>query len=342
MKHVEDVVIVGGGPAGANCALDLTKHGIYPSLVDDSHPREKPCGGGISPQIIQKFPFVENFRKEGFTFDSFRIISCTDNQVISKALKNGFCISRRIFDEGILRMAIKKGTKLIREKVVDLDWKGNHWQIKTNRSILSSKIVIGADGVNSIVRRKTIGRISTENLALTFGYLASPPEENMASIKFLAEFPGYIWVFPNKNYSNLGIGGELKYGSLLKSLLDKFIANYCPTTRVISRYAAMVPSVRDPGFFSLPCANEGWVLIGDAAGHVDPISGGGIIYALWGSSLAAKAIKENDPKSYDLLWREEFGKTLIERCKNKDAYYDPTKLEIKLFLGLANKTYSWL
>ena len=42
MKHVEDVVIVGGGPAGANCALDLTKYGIYPSLIDYSHPREKP------------------------------------------------------------------------------------------------------------------------------------------------------------------------------------------------------------------------------------------------------------------------------------------------------------
>jgi geranylgeranyl reductase family protein len=342
MKHVEDVVIVGGGPAGANCALDLTKYGIYPSLIDYSHPREKPCGGGISPQIIQKFPFVENFRTEGFSFDSYRIISCTNNQVISKERKNGFCISRRIFDQGILNIAIEKGTKLIREKVVDLDWKGNHWQIKTNRNILSSKIVVGADGVNSIVRHKTIGRISPENLALTFGYLASPPQENMASIKFLPEFPGYIWVFPNKTYSNLGIGSELKYGSLLKGRLDKFIANYCPTTKIISRYAAMVPSVKDPRFFSLPCAKEGWILIGDAAGHVDPISGGGIIYALWGGSLAAKAIKEKKPKSYDHLWREEYGKTLIERCKNKDTYYDPTQLEIKLFLGLANKTYSRL
>jgi geranylgeranyl reductase family protein len=334
MKPVEEVVIVGGGPAGAKCALDLTKNGIYPSLIDDSHPREKPCGGGISPQTIQKFPFVEKFRNEGFTFDSFRIISCINTQAISKARRNGFCISRRIFDEGILRMATEKGTKLVREKVLDLAWKGNHWQIKTSRSILSSKVIVGADGVNSIVRRKTIGQISPENLALTFGYLASPPEANMALIKFLAEFPGYIWVFPTKHYSNIGIGGELKYGSLLKDLLDKFIDNYCPNTRIISRYAAMLPSVSDPGFFSLPCANERWVLIGDAAGHVDPISGGGIIYALWGGSLVAKAIKENDPKSYDCLWKEEFGGTLIERCKKKDSYYDPAKLELKLYLGL--------
>ena len=206
-------------------------------------------------------------------------------------------------------------------------WKGDHWKIKTNKSILSSKVIVGADGVNSIVRRKTVGRISKKNLALTFGYLASPIEANMALIKFLAEFPGYIWVFPTKNFSNLGIGGELKHGRLLKGLLDKFIVNYYPKTRVISKYAAMVPSVTDPEFFSFQCANEGWVLIGDAAGHVDPISGGGIFYALWGGSLAAKAIKENDPKSYDRLWKKEFGENLIERCKNKDAYYDPTHLE---------------
>jgi geranylgeranyl reductase family protein len=342
MKLTEEVVIVGGGPAGANCALELAKNGIYPILVDDSHPREKPCGGGISPQTIQRFPFVEKFRPEGFTFDRFKIISCTNTQVVSKELRNGFCISRRIFDEGILRMAIEKGVKLIREKVVDLEWKRSRWQIKTNKGILSSQVLIGADGVNSVVRRKTIGPISIRNLALTFGYLASPVDRDMALIKFLAEFPGYIWVFPAKNYSNLGIGGELKYGSSLKGLLDKFIANYSPKTRFISKYTAMVPSARDPGFFSLPCATKEWILIGDAAGHVDPISGGGIIYALWGGSLAAQAIKENDPKSYDHLWKEEFGKTLIERCKNKDSYYDPTQLEIKLFLGLAKKTYTWL
>jgi digeranylgeranylglycerophospholipid reductase len=342
MKPIEDVVIVGGGPAGANCALELAKNGIYPFLLDDSHPREKPCGGGISPQIIEKYPFVERFRPEGFTFDTYRIISCTNHQVISKVRKNGFCISRKIFDEGLLRMAVDKGATLIREKVLDLEWKSDHWLIKTNKSILSSPLIIGADGVNSIVRRKTIGRISTNNLALTFGYRTSTLDGNVASIKFLAEFPGYIWVFPTKDYTNIGIGGELKYGHSLKDLLNKFICSYCPKTKIISTYSALVPSAKDPTFFNLPCATKEWILIGDAAGHADPISGGGIFYALWGGSLAAQAITQNDPRSYDYLWKEAFGKNLIERCESKDSYYDPVQLEIKLFLGLANKMYTWL
>ena len=59
MKYVEDVAIVGGGPAGAYCALTLAKKGIMPTIFDHSHPREKPCGGGISPPVLKKFPFLE-------------------------------------------------------------------------------------------------------------------------------------------------------------------------------------------------------------------------------------------------------------------------------------------
>jgi flavin-dependent dehydrogenase len=253
---------------------------MYSAILDHSHPREKQCGGGVSPPVIQKFPFLENFRSKGFIFGDFKIISCTNTQVITKGLANGFSISRQYLDEKILNMAIKKGARVVKEKVIDLRMKGKRWEIKTNKGVLSARIIVGADGVSSLVRRKILSPISKENLALTFGYLATPIGKEFAAIKFLAEIPGYIWVFPGRNYSNLGIGGELKYGSMLKSLLDAFISSYCATIRIISKYAAMLPSVSNPEFFKLPCAGENWILIGDAAGHLDPISGGGILYAL--------------------------------------------------------------
>jgi flavin-dependent dehydrogenase len=74
MKVCEDVAIVGGGPAGAYCAFELAKQGINATVFDHSYPREKPCGGGISPPTIEKFPFVERFRSMGSTFSDFRII----------------------------------------------------------------------------------------------------------------------------------------------------------------------------------------------------------------------------------------------------------------------------
>ena len=117
MKEINDVVIIGGGPAGAYCALKLAEEGIYPIIFDHSHPREKACGGGISPGVIKKFPFLEKFRSMGYTFNSFKLIACIDDiQVTLNGLKNGFWISRKILDLEILRMAIEKGAKLIQQK----------------------------------------------------------------------------------------------------------------------------------------------------------------------------------------------------------------------------------
>ncbi|MEJ2241869.1 MAG: NAD(P)/FAD-dependent oxidoreductase [Candidatus Bathyarchaeota archaeon] len=278
MKRFEDVLIVGAGPAGAYCALTLAKKGIKPVIVDNSHPREKPCGGGISPPVLKKFPFLEQFRSKGFTFGNFRIITCIDTQVMTKSLENGFCISRKYLDKEILEIAVQNGTKLISEKVLDVQKKGKNWNVITNKSTFSTKVLVGADGVNSIVRRKTIGRISPKNLALTFGYITTSLKKKDATIKFLNEIPGYIWVFPGKGY-------------------------------------------------------------GDAAGHVDPISGGGIIYALWGGELAAQAIESNDPKSFDKAWKKAYGDFFKERCKNKEAFYDSILSTLSIFRGLINRTY---
>ena len=341
MKRVEDVLIVGGGPAGAYCAFSLARKGIRPTILDHSHPREKPCGGGISPPVLKKFLFVEKFRSKGFTFGNFKIISCIDTQVMTRSLENGFCISRKCFDQGILEMAVQNGATLIPEKVLNVKKRGKKWNVTTNKRILSTKILVGADGVNSIVRSKTVGPISTENLALTFGYITDRLEKDEATIKFLAEIPGYIWVFPGKGYSNIGIGSELKYGNMLKNLLNTYINSHFPEIKITSRYAAMLPSASSPNFFNLPCAGANWVLIGDAAGHVDPISGGGILYALWGGELAAQAIESKNLKSFDKTWKKEYGETLEERCRNKEAFYDPLQSTISMLIGLANKTYFW-
>jgi geranylgeranyl reductase len=340
MKRVEEVAIVGGGPAGAYCAFNLARQGIKLLIFDHSHPREKPCGGGISPPVLKKFPFVEKFRSSGFTFGNFRIITCIDTQVMTKSLENGFCISRKILDQGILEMAVQSGAKLVKEKVLDVREKGKIWNIVTNKTMFSTKVLVGADGVNSIVRRRTVGPISKENLALTFGYFATSLKKENATIKYLAEIPGYIWVFPGKNYSNIGIGSEINHGSMLKSLLDIFINSHFPDIKIISRYAAMLPSASNPNFFRLTCSGANWILVGDAAGHVDPISGGGILYALWGGELAAQAIENNKPKSFDRCWKEAYGRFLEEQCKNKEAFYDPVKSTLSIFRGLFNKSYS--
>jgi geranylgeranyl reductase family protein len=339
-----EVIIVGGGPAGAYCAFELAKRGIYPLIFDHSHPREKPCGGVISTSVIQKFPFVEKFYSKcsGSTFGDFNIITCTDIQVVANQKKGGFCIKRKCFDWGILKKARQNGAIFIKEKVTKIHKKRKFWLVETEKGLYSAKILVGADGVLSLVRKNTIGQISKENLAQTFGYITTSIKKNEVTMKYMGYIPGYIWILPGNNYSNIGIGSELKYGGrLLKKLLDNFIGDYYPNLQIISQYAGLLPSAKNPNFFrDKPCAGENWILVGDAAGHVDPISGGGILYALWGGKLAAEAIVNNDPKSYDLKWRKEFGELLENYCENKPSFYDPIKSTTSILMGLKNNIYS--
>lgn len=327
MELSEEIVIVGGGPAGAYCAFELAMKGIQATVFDYSHPRDKPCGGRISPLALEKFPDVEKIvTNEGITTD-FKVITCTGRESVIDQSKKAVNISRRFLDEQLLRMAKRNGAKVISEKVLNIEKKQNIWQLKTTKRAVTAKLVVGADGVNSIVRYKTVGAIPKENLLLTYSYIADGIEKEYSIVKFLADFPGYIWVFPWRVNASVGIGSELKYRDKLVKLLDEFIKSYLPKFKMIKKYCTMLP-MGDPKFFNLPCAGENWILVGDAAGHVDPITGEGILFALWSGKLAAEVITKNELEKYDVIWREEYGKKLMDRSQQRDYFYNPLSIEL--------------
>jgi geranylgeranyl reductase family protein len=335
LENTYDIAIVGGGPAGAYCALELAKRSIYAKVFDHSHPREKPCGGGISPLILQNFPFLESYRSYGGTSSNLKLISCTGNQT-ALVKYTGFNMPRQILDQQILDMAVENGARIVKEEVLDVQRKGDQWQIKTNNEITTAKVVVGADGANSLVRKKTKGPITSKNMGLTYGYYATGVEKEPTTIKFVAEIPGYIWIFPRRKNSSVGIGSEIKYGNHLKSILDNFIHSYCPQIKIQSEFTAMLPWATEPEFFSLSCAGDDYILVGDAAGHVDPLSGEGTTYALWSGKLAAEAIAKNNLMLYDKLWKKQYGNNLRQQCLQKTAFFNPEIVEKRIALYAAH------
>src|SRR3989304_885892 len=82
-----DVAIVGAGPAGSNCAYRLAQQGIYSSIFDHSHPREKPCGGMVSDEVEELLPILKSHPIEHSERNSMRVIS-PSGKTITVHLKN--------------------------------------------------------------------------------------------------------------------------------------------------------------------------------------------------------------------------------------------------------------
>jgi len=341
-EQIKEIVIVGGGPAGAYLGHLLAKNGIYPTIFDHSYPREKPCGGGISVLAIEKFPFLNEIQEPKAPDNKLELIASEGISVMTSGEKSSWALSRSHFDKFILDKAIESGCKLIEEQVIDVKLKNNIWEIKTKKGMYKAKLIIGADGVNSIVRKKILEPIPKQDMGVCYGCFAKSKKSEATRIIFLKDRQGYAWCFPRHDHLSIGVGLELSDSKDIKKIFNEVISMYYPHIKIQSKWGAKIPLIKDESFYHMSCSGKNWILIGDAAGHVDPMTGEGITYALWSAELASKAIINNDPSSFDMLWRKEYGNNLIGSCKSRDLFYNPSFLKYSIRLANRSKTLSTL
>ncbi len=330
-----EVAIVGGGPAGSTSGYELAKAGVDVAIFDHSHPREKPCGGALPRRFFNDFCIPKGVSK--------RIIDCIiveneDGHRVHLFQKfGGATIMRRQFDYALLRKARNIGALHYDEQVTKLLKDGNFWIVETKKKKYKTKLLIGADGCPSIVRRYVIGDIPKQHLAHAVGYHIPHSAKyldsefgNAIELYFLGKpyvEGGYIWIFPKINYITVGLGKALGPSSI-KHSLDKFINTYPSAKRILFPEKAMphshlLPFIDSPDFFNLPTTGHNWILIGDAAGHVNPITGEGIYYAMMGAKLAAEAFLEGDIFKFEKYWRNKYGGDLYWGARLKKIFFNP-------------------
>jgi len=336
------IAIVGGGPAGSYCAYCLAEDRLSPVIFDHTHPREKPCGGLVTPMAQKLFPFLERLPIKHGERSELRLISPSGRQVCLSTRRTMIrTFSRLELDQYLVNMAVKEGAELIHEKVVALERKNDFWKIKTAQGLYHVKILIGADGVNSLVRRTIVGPLSKMDKGICCGYLAKGLEKEDITIKLLAHRKGFIWIIPRDDQTSLGIGtSEVSRSYTLRQELNVFIQEKHPRVRIISKWTALIPNVKSVKTFRVPLAGPNWMLIGDAAGHVNPISGEGIVYALLDGELAAQAVVEKKPEMFNELWRKAYGSHLLVDIKLRKRLYTRSGLELYCkFLKFQNALY---
>jgi len=318
-----EVGIVGAGVAGSTCAQVLGAAGVNVALFDHSHPREKPCGGIIEDRVVKEFSIPEKFLENKVKW----LITERFGFRIKIPLKPPpFLVSRKTFDYYLLQRALKnKNVKFFKEKVNHVIRRKNEWVLKTNGNIsVSVKTLIGADGCPSLIRKYVFKPIPPEFLASTVGYnfqyssayIEKAFTKNTIEVYYSSKYApkmGFIWIFPKRTTINVGIGG-FESGRRLKCSLDKFILSHPAGGRLrgLKRtfFTHLLPIIWTENFFDLPCSGDNWALIGDAAGHVNPVSGIGIYYAMKGGALCGLAFLNGDLRLFEKYWRNEYGDEL--------------------------------
>ncbi|HEB31929.1 MAG TPA: hypothetical protein ENI15_13810 [Spirochaetes bacterium] len=310
-----NITIVGAGPAGSMAAYKLAKGGKKVILFDHRAPWEKPCGGMIGPGTIEKHPIMLKYSYPKTIHNGINLISPRSDKTFIASSQPFPAVSRLELGKFLINQAEKAGAAFLRQKVLAISRDGLKWNIETEQGSYMSELIIGADGAGSIVRKTIIGKIPGKYLLRACGFFMDGISEKQYTAKYL-DIHGFIWFVSRPHDSSAGIIARL--GTLSSkdffNKLDEFLQENYPGAKPINKWTAFIPIINDPAFFELPCCGDNWLLIGDAAGHVDPISGGGIAYALKSAELASLSILKGNPSLYEIGWRESYGKTLSKKA----------------------------
>jgi geranylgeranyl reductase family protein len=322
MSTQYDVVIVGAGPAGSTAAYILSQKGYNILLLDKEHfPRKKLCGGCLTAKTLWQLKRVFNETEESLTknniinFKSFRFDVRYKTKVLVSPISplSYYFVDRQVYDAFLLQKAKAAGAEVSEgEKVTDMGvapltvyclgnenkvFPGELTLTTSRERLIKTKFIIGADGANSIVRTKLLrekkinGSRWHRNLAYCLEIFI-PRKGDHETLEFpILSFGylryGYSWIFPNKDRLVVGIGGLERKNKDLPGKFEKFLSDY---------NLGGIDSYKIQGY-PLPFGNSlstpfyrNILLVGDAAGLVDPMLGEGIYQAHKSGELAAKAI----------------------------------------------------
>lgn len=318
-KHLHcDVAVIGAGPGGSSAAYWLARAGADVLLLDKAHfPRNKPCGDGLTPHainLLETMGFgIEDWHGIGRPFYGVRIIAPDGRSYATKlhsdghhGLQKGMIIPRRDFDNALREHAISAGARFLSGFAAISAYyhqgqiAGLKGRYKGNRLTITAPLVIIATGANRILLQ-TIGlakRAPPQAMALRAYVTGLQAVDNYLEIHLKRELlPGYAWIFSSgDSTANIGLGIKLngmttaEGGRRLRLAFRRFLlSDRLAGARLVSP-AQGFPIYTD--FPHAPISTAGILVVGEAAGLVDPLTGEGIAFALESGQLAAEAAAE--------------------------------------------------
>jgi len=345
MKDQYDVVVVGAGPAGSITAKNAAQNGLDVLLIEKRQEIGDPvrCAEGVNKLSLRQH-IEPDYRWICADVKGSRIFSPDGTKVeMSEEMSGGevgYVLERKLFDRALAYEAAMAGAEvMVKTRATGLVMedgfvRGVNLMHLGNEFTVRSKIVIGADGVES-----KVGRWAGIDTSLHPSDIETCTQFLVAGMDIDPDFchfylgnkiapAGYIWAFPKgKNLANVGIGilGSKSGKHRAVTLLSDFVKKNMPDAKIIEMVVGGVPV---SGTIERTIAN-GLMLVGDAARQSDPITGGGIINGMDAGKIAgevaAAAIADGDVSAsrleeYETRWRATIGREIDSSLMVKNSF----------------------
>jgi geranylgeranyl reductase family protein len=290
-----DAIVVGAGPAGSTAAYRLAATGASVALLDRaSFPRDKPCGGGVTLRAARQLPFAIRPVVEQVVTTAELRLGFRRTAVRGRGGPLAFMTQRRRLDHFLAEKAAAAGADFrdaVKVTAVETDADGA--TVTAGGERLHGRTVIGADGVNGVTARSLeLGGNRTVGVALEGNLSYSKIDAERYRGRFLLELGtipgGYGWLFPKGDHVNIGVGGWETEGPRLRRHLEELCTVYGVTMDDLEQVRG----------YRLPCrahdsalARGRGLIVGDAAGLIDPLTGDGMFEAFLSARFATEAVE---------------------------------------------------
>ena len=291
-----DVIVVGAGPAGSTAARECASHGMSVLMLDKAEfPRDKPCGGGVTPAAAALLPFEltpvieRTVTGVHFSYGLFLQYTRTDDTPL------WYMTQRVHLDAFLVERAVEAGVVLKeRTPIRELERYPAHVVVRAGQETFEGRALVAADGANGItvkmagIESGVVNRLAVEGNVSLPGEFPQQWEDHMG-IVYGSHPGGYGWLFPKGDHVNIGLGGYRRLAPAYREKLNGLTRFYgYDPDQLWGVRGHDVPARSRPS----PLADGNVLIVGDAGGLVERYSGEGIYGAIWSGMTAARHLAE--------------------------------------------------